>query len=264
MSYQPKITVITVSFNSVKKIESTIQSVLNQTYPAIEYIIVDGGSTDGTVDIIKKYERQLSYWISEPDMGVYDAMNKGITIASGEYINFMNTGDSFYTEDTIQTIIAQTDNTDDIIYGDTNVIVNFGNFIRKAQPNPTITHYMRFCHQAVFTKSQYLKSLKFDLQFKICADRNFFYQLAKKGNIKYKYIPITVCNYEADAGISSSKHATKSYKEIRQIEGRNSIHEKIWTRFTLIILNIRLLIRNILPGSVVKVIRRHINKHKKI
>ena len=71
MSYQPKITVITVSFNSVKKIESTIQSVLNQTYPAIEYIIVDGGSTDGTVDIIKKYERQLSYWISEPDMGVY-------------------------------------------------------------------------------------------------------------------------------------------------------------------------------------------------
>ena len=84
----PLITVVTVVFNDVQHIEETILSVVNQTYPNIEYIIIDGGSTDGTVDIIKKYEERIAYWVSEPDQGIYDAMNKGIQKATGEWINF--------------------------------------------------------------------------------------------------------------------------------------------------------------------------------
>ena len=91
---RPTISIITVSYNSKNVIEETILSVINQTYEKIEYIIIDGGSTDGTIDIIKKYENQITHWISEPDFGIYDAMNKGIGLANGNWVNFMNCGDT--------------------------------------------------------------------------------------------------------------------------------------------------------------------------
>ena len=92
------ISIITVSYNAVKTIEDTINSVLNQTYPNIEYIIIDGGSTDGTLDVIKKYQDKITYWVSEPDKGIYDAMNKGALKATGVWLHFMNAGDTFYDE----------------------------------------------------------------------------------------------------------------------------------------------------------------------
>lgn len=91
----PKVSVVTICYNSVQFIEKTIQSVLSQTYPNIEYIVIDGGSTDGTKEIIEKYSSRISYWCSEKDRGIYDAMNKGIRKATGEWINFMNSGDCF-------------------------------------------------------------------------------------------------------------------------------------------------------------------------
>ena len=96
MNTPPLITIITVAYNAVKDIENTILSVLNQTYPNIEYIIIDGGSTDGTLDIIKKYEDKISYWVSEPDKGIYDAMNKGIVKANGDYLFFLGADDKEY------------------------------------------------------------------------------------------------------------------------------------------------------------------------
>jgi glycosyltransferase involved in cell wall biosynthesis len=90
---KPKISVITICYNAVDLIEKTILSVLHQSYDNIEYIIIDGNSTDGTVDIIQKYANQLAYWISEPDGGIFDAMNKGLDHATGEWVNFMNAGD---------------------------------------------------------------------------------------------------------------------------------------------------------------------------
>lgn len=94
----PKISVVTVCYNTVDTIEKTILSVINQTYDNIEYIIVDGASTDGTIDVIKKYENRIAKWVSEPDNGIYDAMNKGIRMATGEWLNFMNAGDCFYNK----------------------------------------------------------------------------------------------------------------------------------------------------------------------
>ena len=118
----PLFSIITVSYNAKESIEDTINSIVNQTYSNFEYIIVDGGSTDGTLDIIRKYEDKISYWISEPDNGIYDAMNKGLAICKGEWINFMNSGDLFYNDHVLVDIYRYCDfKKFHILYGKTVV-----------------------------------------------------------------------------------------------------------------------------------------------
>lgn len=102
----PVISVITVVYNGLSLIEKTIRSIVSQTYPNIEYIVIDGGSTDGTVEILKLYEDRISYWISEPDRGIYDAMNKGLAAATSDYVWFMNAGDLIYSDDTTEKIFG--------------------------------------------------------------------------------------------------------------------------------------------------------------
>ena len=118
---KPLISIITVVYNGEKYLEETIQSVINQTYDNVEYIIIDGGSTDGTLNIIKKYEDKIDYWVSERDNGIYDAMNKGIFLATGEWLNFMNAGDKFYNTNVLQNIFIQINKFIDVelIYSDT-------------------------------------------------------------------------------------------------------------------------------------------------
>lgn len=127
------ISVVTVSYNAVTTIEQTILSVINQTYPHIEYIIIDGGSTDGTVDVIKKYADKITYWVSEPDKGIYDAMNKGVREAKGKYITFLNAGDFYYNQDSLLQLIqkGEIDNDPDVIYGYQIHSFNYGKFVRK-------------------------------------------------------------------------------------------------------------------------------------
>ena len=206
MSYQPKITVITVSFNSVKKIESTIQSVLNQTYPAIEYIIVDGGSKDGSIDIIKKYQAHIAYWVSEPDNGIYDAMNKAVSYANGEWIIFMNAGDTFYTNDILSSIFnaetIKTYNTYGILYGDRcNIYHNRHEIIPSADIH-NIEKYMPFCHQATLTRTHLLHKMPFDTRYKLGADYDFFLKNYRNG-VQFKKLNICLANYEAEQGVST-------------------------------------------------------------
>ena len=120
MLEKPLISIVTVSYNAVATIEQTILSVINQTYSNIEYIIIDGGSTDGTLDVIKKYADKIAYWVSEPDKGIYDAMNKGIKVATGEWINFMNCGDYFVANNTLESVFGSGKiyKKAEILYGD--------------------------------------------------------------------------------------------------------------------------------------------------
>lgn len=174
-----KVSIITVCYNCVNTIEETIKSVVNQTYLNIEYIIVDGLSKDGTVDVIKKYTDKISYWISEPDNGIYDAMNKGIEYASGKWINFMNSGDCFVSDKIIEDLFLYKLYSENIkvIYGDVIIDNGYSNKTINAYALNKISHKMPFCHQSSFIKLDILKKKKYDLKYKIAADYHFFYNL---------------------------------------------------------------------------------------
>ena len=251
----PLISIITVSYNAATTIEQTILSVINQTYPNIEYIIIDGGSTDGTIDIIKKYVDKISYWISEPDKGIYDAMNKGIKIASGEWINFMNCGDSFYNNTVLEDVFKIADFSSDVIYGNTNKILNLGEYILKAS-DVTGNNYMPFSHQAAFSRTSLMKKYGFDIEFKICADKKFFFEVLK-GGYKFEYTDKVIANYEAENGFSASNTLNLLY-EIGLIEGKTN--DVLWivnfTRYA-IWFKLKQLIKVILPEKIVSLIKRH-------
>nr|WP_263458985.1 glycosyltransferase family 2 protein [Bathymodiolus platifrons methanotrophic gill symbiont] len=139
---------MTVVFNGAEHLEQTINSVIGQTYDNVEYIIIDGGSTDNTLEIIKKYEGQIDYWVSEPDGGIYDAMNKGTGLATGEWVNFMNAGDWFMRNDTINSIFRNNIKSD-LVYGDHEIRYSTLNKSVKAKSVLEIFKGMPFCHQSM-------------------------------------------------------------------------------------------------------------------
>ena len=144
----PVLSIITICYNSSNDLEKTILSIINQTYTNIEYIIVDGGSRDGSLDVIKKYEKYISKWVSEPDEGVYDAMNKAIRMASGEWINMMNAGDVYHSNIVLQSIFDQVIRKDTmVLYSDHYGIMPDGQ--RVFCKNDMISHVYGFNHQSI-------------------------------------------------------------------------------------------------------------------
>ena len=217
---QNTVTIITVVFNGVKYIEETILSVIGQTYQEIEYIIIDGGSKDGTTDIIKKYEKHIQYWCSEPDKGVYDAMNKGIDKATGKWINFMNAGDYFYSADSVSQIFSTNDDMDQyaIVYGDAEFRLNNLSYIIKATSNSISDEFMPFSHQASFVKSEIAKKTKFDLSYRIAADTAFSLRLIREG-YTFRHYPVIVCSYDANEGLSVKNEILRS-KELVTMQAK--------------------------------------------
>lgn len=172
----PRITVITVVFNGRLHIEDTILSVIGQTYLNLEFIVIDGGSTDGTLDVIKKYQNDIDYWHSERDAGIYDAMNKGLARATGRWVNFMNAGDAFYTPDTVAEVFASRQQTATIIYGAVEIV--YPDLIRIEAPGlpDRLWQGMQFSHQASFVDVEYHRANPFNITNRIAADLAFFYQ----------------------------------------------------------------------------------------
>lgn len=261
MDNLPLISIITVSYNAISTIEKTICSVLAQTYSNIEYIIIDGGSTDGTVEVIKKYNDKLTYWVSEPDKGIYDAMNKGIDRMTGDWVNFMNSGDLFYSSDVIEKIVLTVSQSTEIAYGDTMVALSIGTYLQKAKPLKLITQQMVFGHQASFVKARLMKKWQFDISFRSSGDYNFFYNSYKAGCV-FQYIPIKVVNYEGEMGMSVQNHLI-AYKEDARIHGiMNTFNWKCKYFIYCLVYEAKKNIKAILPLKFVEIIRlRNANRH---
>lgn len=200
----PLITVITVVLNGEKYLEQTIQSVINQTYPNVEYIIIDGGSTDGTLDIIKKYEDKIDYWVSEKDRGIYDAMNKGITVCIGDIIGIINADDFYSDENVFQEIINLYDNNYDIYYGNMKIIDrDKGQVIEERYANINKLYFgMYLNHPATFVKLKSYKTIGYfdSINFRIAADYDLILR-NKINNSKFKYIDSFIV-YMRDGGES--------------------------------------------------------------
>ncbi len=171
---QVLISVVTVSYNAVATIEQTILSVINQTYPNIEYIIIDGGSTDGTVDIIKKYEDKIAYWVSEPDKGIYDAMNKGIARANGSFIGIINS-DDWYVNDTISVIANLIIKNPDVDVFCGDMFVYYSPSKQKVQHSyyNKIKSKMSINHPTCFIRSDIYLRKSFSLDYKLASDYDF-------------------------------------------------------------------------------------------
>lgn len=208
---QPVFSIITITYNASRWVESTILNVLSQSYPNIEYIIIDGGSTDGTVDIIKQYASGVSYWVSEPDKGIYDAMNKGLQKATGDYVWFVNAGDSLYTSDTVQgvaSLIQKKKVLPDIIYGETILIDEEGKSLgRRRLKAPDKLTWKSFrmgmlvCHQSFITKRSIAPL--YDLTYRYSADFDWCIRCMKQAKRIYN-TRMTLSNF-LDGGVSTTQ-----------------------------------------------------------
>ena len=197
MQLQPTFSIITITYNAVRLVEQTLLNVLSQSYPNIEYIVIDGGSTDGTVDIIRRYESGLAYWVSEPDKGIYDAMNKGIRMATGDVVGLLNSDDFYTSNDVLEHVArALSDPNVDAIYGDIHYV-----------NDDDLTHCVRYYSSRVFSRGLmrlgfmpahpsfycrrtiYEKYGTFDTSLRVAADFENLLRLIFINRIRMKYIP---------------------------------------------------------------------------
>ncbi len=207
-SNKPTLSVITVVYNNVRDIERTVLSVINQTYSSIEYIIIDGLSNDGTLEVINKYKHRISQFISEKDAGIYDAMNKGLAMATGDYVIFMNSGDEFYELKTVEHVFEKSPDAD-IYYGETEMINEEGQSLgqRRHQAPEQFTwrdfkYGMSISHQAIYIRRSLTEP--YDSRYQLSADIDWIIRAAKKATTV-----INVNRYVAKylvGGMSKARH----------------------------------------------------------
>ncbi len=218
-----KLSIITVVLNDHHNIEKTIQSILNQNIK-LEYIVVDGSSTDGTLEIIEKYKDNIDILISQKDSGIYNAMNKAIEMASGEWICFMNSGDVFYSTSVLQDFsVKMSDKDVDVYYGDHEV--NYEEHTKIVKANNKIEDIwkrMVFSHQSCFVKKEVLSQYKFNESNKITADYELFYTLYK-ANKRFDYIPIVLSSVSA-GGVSDIKRIDSIVSRWNILEKSNKVN----------------------------------------
>lgn len=223
LSGYPKISIVTPSYNQGRFLEETILSVIDQNYPNLEYIIIDGGSADNSVDIIKKYEKHLAYWVSEKDNGQTHAINKGFSRASGEILNWLNS-DDMLSENALQLVAEETikNPSADFFYGDFKVIDNSGKevFTRKSPPyNFYSLIYGRqlSCQPAVFFRKRVLDKIGYlDESLKFCMDIEFWIRAAiNKSSFCQILQPLAIARMHPDAKTSLMQHTL--YQEHKDI-----------------------------------------------
>lgn len=204
------VSVITIVYNDVDHIENTIKSVINQEFNEVQYIVIDGGSTDGTLEVIHKYSDNIDILISEKDNGIYDAMNKGLFNSNHEWIIFMNSGDQFYSNLVLRSIFGFSEknlSNYDLIYGDVQLYDSTECYNVISKTNSFKINLNAICHQSVFVRRAIHS--KFDLKYNICADHDLIYKLIKNGKVYYVNL---IFSKVLIGGISSNLSKTRVEK----------------------------------------------------
>lgn len=205
--------IITVNYNNCEGLRRTIESVVSQTCKDYEYIIIDGGSTDGSAELIQQYAGHLTFWVSEVDKGIYNAMNKSIAHANGDYLNFMNSGDCFYDENVLQNMKGHLYS--DIVEGQV-FDQSTHRFSYKSTSNPTMMFFYRagFGHQACFIRRELLEQTPYDEDLRLAADWKFFVTKVVFDNCSYRFVQVPVVVFEGNG--ASTKNITLYEKERQQ------------------------------------------------
>ena len=220
-----KLSIITVNRNNLSGLQKTIESVFAQTFSDYEYLVIDGNSNDGSKELIEKYENQLAYCKSEKDSGIYDAMNKGILRAKGEYLLFLNSGDFLYQNDVFSDLFSRNP-TADILYGNQFLI---GYSVKKYPPNLPLEFFLSdtLPHQASFIKrSLFDKVGLYTVKYEMANDYKFFLEAIFNYQCSYKYYDITIVNFDMTG--YSNIHSHKILDEFKAIRNEvllNSIDE---------------------------------------
>ena len=199
-----KLSIITINLNNSNGLNATIKSVLCQKSDDFEYIVIDGGSKDGSVEVIKKFEDQITYWISERDRGIYHAMNKGVNAAKGDYCLFMNSGDCLYDKDVVSRFV-KADYSEDIVVGKVFANTDMGQL--SLPPEREISMYHLYSgaipHQGAFIRTRLLLKTPYDESLKISADWKFFLETIVLRNCSFRYIDDNIAVYDT-SGLSFS------------------------------------------------------------
>lgn len=259
----PKISIVTVSYNTSDCIEKTIQSVINQTYPNVEYLIIDGGSTDGTQQIIERYDDRIAYFVSEKDKGLYDGMNKGIAAATGDYLLFMNADDVFVNNEVVEKIVhfIEEHPDADVVYGNSEQVLEYGTY--EVKPKVAyINHKMAISHQATFVKLSLLRSHPFDLKYRYAADFEQLSSLYLDG-YKFVYIDLLVARVEMTGGTTYNHYVASANELYDIIESRGV---DVTRERRLMIMRKRMVrtFRRCFPKWITNPIFRFLAKHYKV
>lgn len=213
----PKLSIITINYNNLRGLQKTIESVVSQTFKDFEYIIIDGGSTDGSKALIEKYAESITYWVSEKDNGIYPAMNKGIQVANGEYLLFLNSGDWLCKGDVIEELIKEV-NGIDIIYGDWCHVYSDGRIIEDKFPDLITFNFLAFeyslPHQAsLIKKSLFARIGLYDEQLKMVSDWKFYLQAIFTEQCSYMHKHLFIVYYNKEGFSSNPENDLLQQKE---------------------------------------------------
>jgi glycosyltransferase involved in cell wall biosynthesis len=236
-----KLSIITINYNNALGLKKTISSVINQMFSDFEFIVIDGASSDSSIEVIKKYASKINYWISEKDKGIYNAQNKGISAATGEYCLFLNAGDCLVNENVLATIFLLKDS-EDIIYGD--MITTDESEVEKHLKMPNHIGVKRMLADtlwhpvSIIKRELFLKYGNYDEQFKIVADYEFFVRVIIKEKVTTKHVPIEITIFDT-SGLSSDMS-----KRQQLIKERNQIQDMYFNPFLLFFFRLYSKIRN--------------------
>lgn len=213
------ITVVTVAYNALDALRRTMASVEAQNYTDIDYIVVDGASTDSTPDFLKTCHSESLRWVSEPDGGIYDAMNKGIAMAKGDYCIFMNAGDVFVGPSVVPSVVAQMTGEEDVVYGD--IMKNSQRIVAR---EPRNCHRMYYCHQSAFVRTDCLRAFPFDVKHHMSADFKQAKQLFLAGK-RFRHVDLLVADFDT-TGVSNTRRSDGLWDNITVIWEVDGIADK--------------------------------------